>query len=120
MRILLKIIIELPPMQTSSSVVSSCRYCQYYRLEGRRGGQCQQLGVSVQGGWKACQLAIPPFAPSWENLDEIVAWQQEAAGLQQALSTTYGVLTDPEQGAEKSTIKVERTIAGFVAVCESL
>nr|WP_228060944.1 MULTISPECIES: hypothetical protein [unclassified Coleofasciculus] len=34
---------------------------------------CQQLGVPVKAGWKACSLALPPFAPSWESLEQI--WQ---------------------------------------------
>lgn len=36
---------------------------------------CQQLGVPVKAGWKACSLALPPFAPSWERLEEI--WQDD-------------------------------------------
>lgn len=54
-------------MSNFEPVVSFCRYCQNYSLEGRRGGQCSQLGSLVQGSWKACSLAIPPFAPSWES-----------------------------------------------------
>lgn len=91
-------------MQILNSVISSCRYCQFYKLEGRRGGQCQQLGVPVQGGWKACQLAIPPFAPSWENLDKLGAWQKETTALGQALSTSY-VLIDSEENSEKVLLK---------------
>jgi hypothetical protein len=33
---------------------------------------CQQLGAQVQASWKACSLALPPFAPSWETLED--AW----------------------------------------------
>ncbi len=58
-------------------LTSACRYCQYYKPEGRRGGLCQQLGAPVQGSWKACSLAIPPFAPSWESLPEDV-WMSTA------------------------------------------
>jgi hypothetical protein len=43
-----------------------CRHCRFYRLEGKRGGQCQMLGVHVRGVWPACVLIVPPFAPSWE------------------------------------------------------
>lgn len=53
-------------------LTSACRYCHYYKPEGRRGGVCQQLGALVQGNWKACSLAVPPFAPSWESLED--AW----------------------------------------------
>jgi hypothetical protein len=30
------------------------------------------LGAPVRGSWKACSLAAPPFAPSWETLED--AW----------------------------------------------
>jgi len=46
---------------------SCCRLCQYYRSEGRNGGHCQKLGVSVASHWASCSLALPPFAPSWEK-----------------------------------------------------
>lgn len=52
-------------------VTSACKSCRFYTPEGRRGGNCQQLGVPVRGSWKACSLALPPFAPSWESLEEI-------------------------------------------------
>ena len=54
-------------MRDFEPVVSVCRHCQNYTLEGRRGGHCNQLGSLVKGSWKACSLAIPPFAPSWES-----------------------------------------------------
>lgn len=56
-------------MKTSIFPASACRYCRNYNAEGRRGGMCKQLGVPVRGSWKACSLALPPFAPSWEGLD---------------------------------------------------
>jgi hypothetical protein len=40
-------------------------------MQGRRGGQCRQLGVPVQGCWKSCALAVPPFASSWRNLEHL-------------------------------------------------
>ncbi|AKG23847.1 hypothetical protein [Calothrix sp. 336/3] len=52
-------------------LTSACRYCRYYKPEGRRGGVCQQLGAPVQAKWKACSLALPPFAPSWETLEDV-------------------------------------------------
>lgn len=64
-------------MKTSNYQTSACRYCGHFAPEGRRGGNCEQLGVPVRGGWKACSLAIPAFAPSWEGLDGIVLWQGE-------------------------------------------
>lgn len=56
-------------MNTSNVSTSICRLCQHYSLEGRRGGQCDRLGVTVQGQWNACNLYIPPFAPSWELIE---------------------------------------------------
>ncbi|MEQ8998191.1 MAG: hypothetical protein RID53_16985 [Coleofasciculus sp. B1-GNL1-01] len=32
---------------------------------------CQQLGVAVQGKWKACPLAISPFTTYAEHLDGV-------------------------------------------------
>ncbi|HLO83941.1 MAG TPA: hypothetical protein VK203_02850, partial [Nostocaceae cyanobacterium] len=55
----------------------ACKYCRHYQPEGRRGGMCQQLGAPVQAGWKACSLALPAFAPSWETLED--AWSLPAA-----------------------------------------
>jgi hypothetical protein len=59
-------------MKNIKFLTSACRYCRHYKPEGRRGGNCQQLGAPVQGHWKSCSLALPPFAPSWETLEE--AW----------------------------------------------
>lgn len=59
-------------MKSINSLTSACRYCRHYKPEGRRGGMCQQLGAPVQACWKACALALPPFAPSWETLED--AW----------------------------------------------
>ncbi|MEA5507569.1 hypothetical protein VB735_31650 [Halotia wernerae UHCC 0503] len=59
-------------MKPIKFLTSACRYCHHYKPEGRRGGMCQQLGAPVQASWKACSLALPPFAPSWESLED--AW----------------------------------------------
>lgn len=59
-------------MKTANFLASSCRYCRYYQSEGRRGGMCQQLGVPVQGQWKACSLATHPFSTTWENIEDVV------------------------------------------------
>lgn len=58
-------------MKNTKFSASACKYCRYYNPEGRRGGQCQQLGAPVLGSWKACSLALPPFAPSWETLEDV-------------------------------------------------
>lgn len=62
-------------MQDTSTPISSCRHCRFYQPEGRRGGQCQQLNVTVQGAWQACGLVEPPF--------ELVARQPEARVVQE-------------------------------------
>lgn len=78
-------------MSTSNCLASacgSCRYCRYFTPEGRRGGHCEQLGVPVQSKWKACMLALPPFAPSWEMLEQSIAWQPETVMVQKELAFT--------------------------------
>jgi hypothetical protein len=52
--------------------------------EGRRGGQCSLLSVPVQGSWKTCQLSLPPFLQSWENLEE--AWQKTTAAAKEEVA----------------------------------
>jgi hypothetical protein len=42
-------------------VSSDCRHCHHYHHEGRRGGNCSLLNVSVQGRWKACALSEQTF-----------------------------------------------------------
>lgn len=72
-------------MRTLQTTASACRHCGCYVPEGRRGGQCQQLGVPVQGAWKSCSLAIPPFAPSWENFEETENWETNILQLPMSL-----------------------------------
>ncbi|MBD2234244.1 hypothetical protein [Phormidium tenue] len=50
-------------MKSAQGRVSSCSRCRFYAPEGRRGGQCSQLGVPVESRWKPCPLAVPVFAP---------------------------------------------------------
>ena len=52
-------------------LTSVCRSCRYYQPQGRRGGQCEVLGVSVHSSWKACHFAMPPFTVSWEESQKI-------------------------------------------------
>ncbi|MEM7726500.1 MAG: hypothetical protein AAF208_09025 [Cyanobacteria bacterium P01_A01_bin.45] len=79
-------------------LISSCRYCRNYNSQGRRGGLCNQLGVTVKGNWKACSLAIPPFAPSWESLED--AWK---------LADATPVLAS--QSHNKKAIPIENNVA---------
>jgi hypothetical protein len=58
-------------MKPIKVLTSACRYCRHYKPEGRRGGLCQQLGAPVLASWKACSFALPPFAPSWESLEDV-------------------------------------------------
>lgn len=58
-------------MKTSKRRTSSCRYCSNFQHQGRRGGFCSKLGVTVQSEWAACHLAKPVFAANWENFEGI-------------------------------------------------
>ncbi len=58
-------------MTNQNCLTSACRYCRFYRPDGLHRGACQQLNVSVHSDWKACQLALPAFASSWENAEEL-------------------------------------------------
>jgi len=85
-------------MKISSCPTSACRYCHHYQVEGRRGGTCQQLGVPVQGTWKACALGQPAFSNS-QNL-----WQRNIVNLEHALGLEYA--TQYSQVAVSQGIKV--------------
>lgn len=50
---------------------SYCSRCNHYTPEGRRGGHCGQLGVPVQGKWKACSLAMPVFLTPLSELQPL-------------------------------------------------
>ncbi|ACK70051.1 conserved hypothetical protein [Gloeothece citriformis PCC 7424] len=84
-------------MNTAAFSTSSCRYCRYYKSQGRRGGTCQQLGVPVQSQWKACSLAAHPFTSTWENLGEVVR-------LEKSLTLTYAGQCHLKDSAEKVTV----------------
>lgn len=80
-------------MTHATRSVSACRRCSYYRSEGRRGGQCDLLGASVQGQWSACAAAQAlfelPIAPSVSA---------KAIALE-AMITTLKVVTDASEPA---------------------
>lgn len=86
-------------MKQIKFLTSACKYCRYYQPEGRRGGVCQQLGAPVRGSWKACSLALPPFAPSWESLEDV--WSLPESGLASGLSKP--VLVPVEETAKISS-----------------
>lgn len=54
-----------------NNCTSACRYCRFYHPEGRRGGMCDQLNVTVQGNWKSCSLSVPAFGHSWQPMREL-------------------------------------------------
>lgn len=58
-------------MKINNYPTSSCRCCRFYNPEGRRGGHCSQLNVSVQAHWKSCQLGCPIFNQEWQTIPEI-------------------------------------------------
>ena len=58
-------------MNETNFTTSACRYCRFYKSQGRRGGSCQKLGVSVQSSWKACNLACSPFETTVKKLEDI-------------------------------------------------
>jgi hypothetical protein len=76
-------------MKTLNFSTSACRVCRYFQPEGRRGGVCQQLSVPVRASWKACSLALPPFAPSWESIQGI--WHKDKQMLKHALAVDYAL-----------------------------
>jgi hypothetical protein len=59
-------------MSTQECLTSACRYCRFYQPEGMHGGVCQQLSVPVRSEWKACQLAMPAFSPSWAEWQDLL------------------------------------------------
>ena len=66
-------------MKTANFITSSCRYCRYYKSEGRRGGTCHQLSVPVQAEWSACALAASPFNTPWDSLEKVMRLESTLA-----------------------------------------
>lgn len=87
-------------------IASACRSCRYYTPEGRRGGNCQQLGVQVRGGWQACSLAIPAFAPSGENLEKMLIWQKEIYMLREVLPLEDSSDTARQEAQEPKSVSM--------------
>lgn len=79
---------------------SACRYCRSYEPEGRRGGYCQILGVPVQGSWKACVLASPPFKTTLKKLEDI--FQLETSVLETSLFLSSSLPSETETNAKDS------------------
>jgi hypothetical protein len=92
------------PMKPIKFLTSACRYCRHYKPEGRRGGLCQQLGAPVEGNWKACCLAIPPFAPSWETLEDVWSLPDATPVVASSSSLTSGLDTTAPVGVEETVV----------------
>lgn len=97
-------------MKNSNCPTQACRHCRFYTPEGRRGGHCQQLNVEVQGGWTACSLAIPPFTPAWENLEEILVWQQRSLPTPAVVRANYSVSIESSR-ANVFAVEAEPSVA---------
>lgn len=83
-------------MQNVPFQVSACRHCRFYSPEGRRGGQCHRFDAIVQASWKACPLAMPAFAPSWEALDRFTGCGAMGPELPDPSTTGPGWLPNPK------------------------
>lgn len=102
-------------MKTLTFPTSACRYCRHYCVEGRRGGMCQQLGVPVRGSWKACALALPPFAPSWESIDELL--QDDQLILKEAVSVNCSLGScEPSLAKVRTSTSAEKLTSNIVLV----
>jgi len=73
----------------TAKCLTACRHCRFYTPEGRRGGQCEQLNVPVQGGWGACSLGVLPFAPSWESFDELLVLHKPSVVMEETLTRPH-------------------------------
>lgn len=96
-------------MKSINFLTSACKYCRHYNPEGRRGGNCQQLGAPVQGHWKACSLAIPAFAPSWETLEG--AWSLPEAIPVVASNLKQDILPLEELAVHRAELSVAKTVS---------
>lgn len=90
-------------------LTSMCRSCRYYQPQGRRGGQCEMLGVSVQSHWKACHLAASPFVVSWEESQKI-----GIEALYQELQSER--IQQPEKRSDETVKKVSKSSPALMTV----
>lgn len=92
-------------------MTSACRFCRHYTPEGRRGGQCEQLGVPVRGSWQACSLAHPTFASLGKNLDNLLMVQQEILMLREVLPLESSLDNSRSEASAPSKTPTARPIA---------
>ena len=103
-------------MKTLNDSTSACRCCRYFQPQGRRGGVCEQLGVPVRGSWKACSLAMSPFAPSWETLEGMINLEEKIFSVKDDVVSPCSLKeSQPQQTEEKSiTVSLTRNVAKLV------
>ncbi|MGL5509248.1 MAG: hypothetical protein ACRDB1_06490 [Microcoleaceae cyanobacterium] len=93
-------------MKSTDNCQMSCRHCCYFIPEGRRGGQCQRLSAPVESHWGVCSLALPPFAPSWETLENIMVWHQPAITLDSQLNLEVNYIEAENMTFERKNLSV--------------
>ena len=96
-------------MKSIQIFTSACRNCRHFSPEGRRGGVCQKLGAPVRGSWKACSLAAPPFAPSWESLEDALSLPSATPVL--ANSDKFAVKIDRHVEQVSTPVKVKALLS---------
>lgn len=97
-------------MIPNNKCASACRYCRFYHPEGRRGGTCEQLNVSVQGTWKSCSLAVPAFGDSWETVPELVLLEKSFSLGCATPSVERNAPQIPNPLPEHASMRVEATV----------
>jgi hypothetical protein len=55
---------------------SKCGFCSHYQFQGRQGGNCELLNITVRGGWNACALGQSRFTSCGED----TAWMKRLPG----------------------------------------
>ena len=70
-------------MRKTQSDVTACRFCKHYNPEGRRGGSCGMLNVTVEAEWHSCNLAVSPFISIWDQGEVLSRVGQENLNMTQ-------------------------------------
>lgn len=89
-------------MKEANSLNLACRHCRFYQPQGRRGGTCQKLSVSVDGKWKACMLSSIPFENTIKKIDTNISTLEEIVHLETAFSLSYDSLKETCPKIDKS------------------
>lgn len=95
-------------MKSMESRASCCGRCNYYTPEGRRGGHCAQLGVTVKSRWKACSLAVPVFLTPLPQLEPSLPQLRSVERLAQAVEIHLPVPITSEFSPLEPSIFEER------------